>query len=436
MLVIYVTLIIDNIMNHLQISRTVNANIQKKINRSIIYHYLCEHDHAYRAKIAEDLKISAPAVSRAIDKLVADNFVIEASKIATAKGKKATRLMVNTEKGIIIGIDLIKERTRFAISNFKGEIINSYSGFKFYENIDVKKEISYEVDRIASVYNSAKGSGEFSKKLQGICIGIPAVTRDTSGTSISTPLYSSLERTEFIKDLESIYGVPVYVENIVKLSALAEKKYGIAKDYKNIIFIEVSNGIGAGIILENRLIRGTAGASGEIGFSIINTENLNYKTTNNLGFLEKNASLEGIKKYAREQIAAGKKSSISIQSQNDPEKINSSLVCKAAMEGDGVAKEIINRSVQYLSVCIINLSLCLNPDIVVLGGDICKLPGIKTLFLDPIAQNMKSIIPFRPPHINKSALQDDAGVLGATNLAIEFLIGNYFPYKLSNNSLR
>ena len=147
-----------------------------------------------------------------------------------------------------------------------------------------------------------KGTEEFSKKLHGICIGIPATTRDAAGTSISTPLYSSLERTDFIKGLESIYSVPVYVENIVKLSALAEKNYGIAKKYENIVFIEVSNGIGAGIILENRLIRGSDGAAGEIGFTIINTENLKYMTTNHLGFLEKNYSLEVIKEYQEVQI--------------------------------------------------------------------------------------------------------------------------------------
>ena len=82
-------------MNHLQISGTVNANKQKKINRSIIYHYLCEHEHAYRAKIAEDLNISAPAVSRAVEKLLKDEFIIEADKIGTGKGKKATSLKVS-----------------------------------------------------------------------------------------------------------------------------------------------------------------------------------------------------------------------------------------------------------------------------------------------------------------------------------------------------
>jgi len=417
-------------MKSLRVSSTINANIQNEINKSIIFHYLCENDRAYRAKVAEDLKISAPAVSRAVKRLIEGQFVIESEKIPTGKGKKAIQLMVNTNKGFVVGIDLIKERTRFAISNFKGEIVNEYDGFKFYDNIDLENEIDLEIDKILGFYSSGKAKTKSSGKLKAICIGIPAATTRADQFSITSALYKSLEGVDLTAALEKKYKVPVYVENIVKLSALAEKNYGMGKDFENIVFFEVSNGIGAGIILDNHILRGANGASGEVGFTIIGRENLGYGATNQ-GFLEKNASMAGIRQKAIERIEKGQKTLIFELAEKEVKKINASTVCEAAFQKDKVARDLIDETVDYLSIAIINLILTLNPEIVVLGGDICKLPHLDELILEPITKRAARIVPFPMPQIVKSSIGKDAGILGASYLAIESLLVSYFPYKLS-----
>jgi len=115
------------------------------------------------------------------------------------------------EKGIVLGIDLIKERIKIAVTDFSGEIINTYHGFKGNEKIDVDK---------------------------------------------------------------------------------------------NIVFIEISNGIGAGIIVDNHLLRGTYGSAGEIGFSIINNKNLGFIIKNKGGWkkmlLLKVLKKGQLKKFKRE----------------------------------------------------------------------------------------------------------------------------------------
>lgn len=417
-------------MKSLRVSTTINANIQNEINKSIIFHYLCENNQAYRAKIAEDLKISAPAVSRAIERLIENGFVIESDKIPTGKGKKATALMVNTDKGFVVGIDLIKERTRFAITNFKGEIVNKCDGFKFYDNIEIENELVLEIDKILSFYSSGKGKKKIPDKLKVICIGIPAATTSADHPSITSALYKSLEGVDLTAALEKKYKVPVYVENIVKLSALAEKNYGMGKDFENMVFFEVSNGIGAGIILENHILRGANGASGEVGFTITGRENLDY-VAKNQGFLEKNASMEGIRRKAIERIEKGQETLIFELADKDIKKIKASTVCKAAFQKDQTARDIIDETVDYLAIAIINLILTLNPEIVVLGGDICKLPHLDELILEPIMKRAERIVPFPMPQIAKSSLGEDAGILGASYLAIESLLVSYFPYKLS-----
>jgi len=219
------------------------------------------------------------------------------------------------------------------------------------------------------------------------------------------------------------------VENVVRLSALGEKIYGEGKNFKDVVFVEISNGIGAGIIIDNHLIRGTYGSAGEIGLSIIGTENLCFKIRNK-GYLESIASVESLKERAIYEINKGKRSLMIDLTNNDLTKLNATFVCTAALNGDKVASDIINDVVKNLSVIIIHLILTLNPQIVILGGDICRLPEVNKLFIDPVANYVKKSIPFAPPKITISSLGEKAGVMGAAFFAIESLLTGEFPYIL------
>ncbi|GAI21683.1 unnamed protein product, partial [marine sediment metagenome] len=137
--------------------------------------------------------------------------------------------------------------------------------------------------------------------LKAICVGVPAVIDIGTGKIISAPLYGNWKDLNLKEILESEFNIPVYIENDVNLSALGEKHYGEGKNFKDFIFVEISNGIGAGIIIDNHLFRGSIGSAGEIGFTIINIENLGFKVKNK-GFLEKFASVESIKKKAIREI--------------------------------------------------------------------------------------------------------------------------------------
>jgi predicted NBD/HSP70 family sugar kinase len=216
----------------------------------------------------------------------------------------------------------------------------------------------------------------------------------------------------------------------VKLSALAEMNYGMGKEFENIVFVEVSNGIGAGIIVDNHILRGANGASGEVGFTVIGRENLGYLAKNQ-GFLEKNASMAGISQKAVKYVERGEKTLIFELAEMDINKITAFTVCTAAYQKDPVAIQILEEAVDYLSHAIINLILILDPEILVLGGDICKLPYLDELILQPIMNRAERIVPFPIPQIVKSSLGEDAGILGASYLAIESLLVSYFPYKLS-----
>jgi len=415
----------------LRVSTTINSNIQNEINTSLIFHYLCSNENVYRVRIAEGLGISIPAVSRAIERLIEEGFVIESEKIPTAKGKRAAELSVNTGKGIVVGIDLIKNPTRIAVSDFRGTLIDRRTGFSLSDTTDVISELQSEIEQILVAHANGRTADNPAGNLRAICIGTPSAICGTSNPRILAPLYSCLEGLDLAELLGRRYPIPIYVENIVKLSALAEANFGVAREYDSVAFVEVSNGIGLGIIIDDHQFAGANGASGELGFALVGAENLQYPASHR-GFLEQYASVEGIAWQAIEAVHKGEHSSLLEMARGVPESINASMVCQAAMRGDPVARRIIDQAVQYLSVGIINLILILDPRIVVVGGDICRLPGLQELFIEPLRRNTENVVPFPMPPLAVSTLGDEAGIVGASYHAIQSLITSHFPYQLSS----
>ncbi len=416
----------------LKFSRTVSSKLQYKINISIIFNYLRENEPISRAKISKDLNISAPAVSRVIEKLIGDGYVVETEKAETKSGKKPTLLEINSRKGFVIGIDLGKEKLKVALTNLNGKTIERYKGFKISNNKDIGEKLIIEIRNILNKWD--KKSNLNKNTLKAICVGIPADIDIETGRIIAAPLYGNWKDLNLKEILGSEFNIPVYIENDVNLSALGEKHYGEGKSFKDFIFVEISNGIGAGIVIDNHLFRGSLGSAGEVGFTIINADNLGFKVKNK-GFLEKFASVERIKKKAIREIRNGRKTIITEMVKNDIEKIEPYMVCEATTRGDELANNIICEMVIFLSIGIINLILIINPQIIVIGGDICNLPEVNRLFLEPIIEKIRSSIPFKIPEIKLSLLGEDAGVVGASFQAIESLLTNKFPYKIEQEVL-
>jgi N-acetylglucosamine repressor len=409
--------------------RTASSELQFKINQSIIFNYLRENSPISRAKISQDLKISAPAVSRIIEKLINENYVLETEKQETKSGKRPTLLALNIDKGLVLGIDLGGEKIRMSLMNYGGNIVRKYSGPEILDNLDIEDVLKKEISGVFDDCGKNKLNYSNPPEIQSICIAIPADVDPISGKIISASLYGNWRNINLKEKIGSMFDIPVFIENNVNLAAWGEKNYGRGKNFSNIVFLEISNGIKAGIIIDNFLLKGENGYAGEIGFTIANTENLGFKVINK-GFLEKFASVTSIRNKAVKSIKEGERSSILNIADNNINKIDSALVCEAAMKGDKLANEIIENIVKLLSIAMINLILIMDPKIIILGGYIFNLPYKNDLFLGPIKNYIEKSIPFKIPEIELSELGDDATIMGSCFMAIETLLAGEFPYKI------
>jgi N-acetylglucosamine repressor len=414
----------------LKLSNTASSKLQFRINNSIIFNYVRENKSITRIKISKDLNISPSAVSRMIDDLIKKEYIIEVEKLKTSRGKRPILLKVNKDKGFVVAVDLGKEKIKIAFYNFCGEMIYKYDGFKISYSKNISNKVVNEIQFFLNkCYQDKKLKAD---KIKAICIGIPAQIDLNTGKVLSVPLYKNWRNLNLKEVLEKEFNIPVYIENGANLSALGIKYYGEGINFKDFILVDISNGIGAGIINDGHLFRGALGFAGEIGFTLIGPENFRFKIEDK-GYLEKFASVLSLKEKILKEILSGEKTIVVNMVNGNLKKIEPDVVCKAAIDGDKLANNIITESVNFLSIAIINLILIQNPQLIAIGGSICNLPYVDELFLEPIIKKVKSSIPFKMPEIKLSLLGKDAVLVGAAYMAIESIISNEFPYEIDKN---
>jgi len=409
---------------------TIGPRVQSVINESIILNYLKENSPISRAKISRDLNISAPTVSKIVDNLIKNNFVVETEKAKSSGGKRPTKLIFNKDIGFVLGIDLCKKRMIIAETDFEVNIINKYKGFKIiHTDVDILDKIVREINSFLKKYDIDLRSSYKDKSFTAISVAVPGNVDQNTGKIISAPLFKNWLDLNLRDYFEDRFGIPVYVENIVNLSAIGENNFSEGKKFSDLVFLEISNGIGAGIIIDNSLLRGSLSSAGEIGFTVTRPENLHFKYKIK-GNLEKEISIENIERKAMEDIKKGEKTKITDFARENLTEVDFSLICRAAKYGDEYAKSVINKIVDDISIVIINLTLILNPQIIVIGGQICSAPYINDLIVKPIKNIVKNIIPFSVPGIRLSKLGEDAAVLGASFMAVDSVMASRFPYKI------
>lgn len=375
------------------------------MNVSIVFNHLREHGPSYRADVARTLGLSAPAVSRAVDQLLAEEYVVESGTAVTSHGKSVTEVSVNADRGLVVGVDLLKGESKFGLFDLSGSARLLRRGQRFVDDRRLRPELlgTLESEIRAVVAECAEPVDALRSELLAVCVGIPAAVCHESGRVAGVPLYQDLETLDIKGGMQQAFGVPCFVENDVKLAAFAENRLGRGRQFRHLVYIDINDGIGAGIILDNRLFRGSGGFAGELGYSssLVDEESGTIE-------LEQVASLAAIGR------AGGT---------GDPRG-----VFAMAAAGDHAAAIVIDRAVRHMATAILNVVLVVNPELVVIGGDILELPSVQSVFVDPLVALLRRITPFEPPPLVLSEFGAETCVRGAALFAIDALLLGKYPY--------
>ncbi len=254
------------------------------------------------------------------------------------------------------------------------------------------------------------------RSVSAASIMVPGTISKNNEMVIQVPNLPSLDNIGLKAILEEELGWPVLLENDANAAAVGEMWLGAARGCRSVICITLGTGVGGGIILEGKLLRGADGSAGEIGHTSVNPFSGPRCKCRNTGCLEVFASATAIVRMAREGLANYPKSALHSKG------LSAERVFNAGQEGDALALEVFKSVGTYLGVGIANLVNLLNPEIIVIGGGVVN--GWN-LFAGYMQQEVAKRA-FRSlavgVRITPAECGDNAGLLGAARLAFDQLV--------------
>jgi glucokinase-like ROK family protein len=212
------------------------------------------------------------------------------------------------------------------------------------------------------------------KDLSAIGISVPGPVITDAGMVMAPPIMPGWDRFPIRDTLEAKWNVPVTLNNDADLGALGEWAYGAGRGEKNLAYIKVGSGIGAGLIINQQIFVGATGSAGEIGHLTID-KNGPLCTCGNYGCLEAFASGNAIELQAQKLVASGKRT---LLADFNRKQISVSDVADAARRGDLESQEILNRSGTFIGIAIAGLINLINPSVVIIGGGVAEVGDILT----------------------------------------------------------
>lgn len=321
-----------------------------------------------RVEIYKSLNISKPTITRAIDCLIQDGFVVEEGSMTTSSGRKPISLNIVPNAGYAIGINMNRSNLSFVITNLKMDI-------KYF----IKRNISHITDSNALmeeiyvlIINAIQATNLDESKFLGISIASPGYINEDG--SILDCLIETDKNEEDVwltkVDIKNyievrLPGIPVYVENDCNLKVLAEYWYGFGGKSTNLLYIACEEGVGSGFVFNGNILKGRASYNSGIGHMSIDL-NGNVCTCGRKGCIETFATSKVISHKVHNLIN-------DITNQSAKESIIASnysieVIGNFADRGEKVCKKVMMEASHAIGIGIANLGGILNPDVVILSG--------------------------------------------------------------------
>ncbi len=364
------------------------------------------------AELSEKIEKSLSLTTKILNELVEDGQVVETGHAPSSGGRRPQMYSLKPDIMYTVSVAVDQFVTRMVVMDMQNRHIGDVESIalNIAGNAGALDIITEGVNKVID------RSGIAKSKVAGIGISMPGFIDAKQGINYSFLSNRQGTLTAFI---ESRTGIPVFIDNDSSLIALAELKFGAARNKKNVMVINVGWGIGLGMVLNNTLFRGDDGFAGE--FSHIPLfQNGKLCSCGKSGCLETEASLIAVIEKALEGLASGRTSVLKKSGLEDlsPEDAAGAII-DAAAKGDRLAVELLSEAGYHIGRGIAILIHLLNPGLVVLSG---RGAGSGKILQAPIQQALNEhCIPRLAANtdIIISNLGDEAQLIGGAALVME-----------------
>lgn len=354
------------------------------------------HGALTQVEVAGVTGLSPATVSNIVKELTVAGVL--STRLTVRSGRRATEVRLARTMGLVAGVDFGFRHLRVALADLSSRIVAEQ-----HMPLPADHRADAGLDRAALLVGDLLDSlGTDSREVRGVGLGLPAPVDSATGAVAHTGVLRGWSGVPVAAVLSARLGVPVSVDNDANLGALAESRYGAAQGCRDAVYIRVSHGVGAGLILDGHVFRGHAGTAGEIGHVTID-ENGPVCRCGNRGCLETFVRAPVLLELLRPS--------------------HGTLVLRdviaLATQGDPGCRRVIADAGRHIGVAAASVVNLLNPQRIVVGG---ALADAGDLLLDPLRAAVDRLAISTAAaslQVVRGALAERAEVLGAIALALD-----------------
>lgn len=372
----------------------------KDSNKKKILNLIAEKREYTKQNISKEIGVSIPTVIANINELIEEGLVEEAGVAGSTGGRKPIIVRFLPDSKYSFGVEFTLNNVRVILINLDAEIKFDTS-FKIpnFKNIDGIIEKIHEI--IDHILDEKKVK---DKDILGIGFSLPGTVNEEKLILELAPNIG-MKNVDFSRFIQ-ILKFPIYIENEANSAAFGELNLGIAKKMRNLVYLSITEGIGAGVVIQDHLYKGKNKRAGELGHMTI-VPNGKPCNCGRRGCLEQYAS----KKSLLEEYNS--KSSQPVDTLKE--------FFSRVEQNDSLAILELQKNISFLAIGIQNIVLVLDPHYVVLGGEIGDFSEyyLKDLKEKVFVEN--SFYDKTNLKIFTSKLKKDSSILGAALLPLQKL---------------
>jgi len=362
------------------------------------------------ADLSELFDKSVPSISKAVNELIDEGFVIENGYAPSSGGRRPLVYSIRHEAMYILTVAMDQLSTRIQMIDLVNQPVANIAvcDLKLLNN---PHALSTLIEHINNYINT---TGIPKDKIAGIGIGMPGFINSIEGVNFTYMESGDQSLTQVITIKT---GVPTYIDNDSSLIALAEQKFGIAKARKDVMVINLGWGIGLGMIVNGEIYRGHNGFAGEFSHIPLSEDGA-LCTCGKRGCLEAEASMLVVAEKAIKGIKKGNISSLK-NINIDQSKMVGDAIMEAANNGDQFAIELLSDAGYKIGKALAILIHIMNPASIVLSG---RGAVVGKILLAPIQQALNKYCIPRLANSTELLISDlgfNAELIGTAVLVME-----------------
>ncbi len=362
-------------------------------------------------KISKIIHSSPPSTALLISELTEEGWIMEVGVGSSKSGRKPVLYGLNSSHGFVATWSLSKVKSTLVLYNLNHEI---YASKDYFIKIDDTAYASFIAEKTKTFL---KESSIGLNRIIGIGISMPGLIDKKTG-------YNYTHRTKENKPLNAVLeqylNIPAFTLNDAKAIAFGEKRFGLAKEYNDVLAINIDWGVGLGILLGGEVFNGTAGFAGELGHIQVKPQG-ELCSCGKTGCLETVTTTEVLIRRVKEEIAKGRVSKISQLANGDAQAITEDLIIAATHQGDELCIDLFQEIGTELGKALSSAVHLFNPELIIVDGLLARADKFITI---PIEQaiNKYCLAEFRDNlKIKTSRLRESAATFGMYAYVMEHI---------------